>query len=1204
MQRLRALGCLIAVATATAAGASSFVAEDTPAQFRAAVVDVARGAVYAAIYDRGEVWQMDPATRQRAGRAIAGRGACALALSSDGAFLACANRLDNTVSIFSPGSMALLLTVPAGDGPADIAALPGGGFAVANSFSDSVTLLNPRTGEWSTLPHAPAVPAALAAGDAFLAVAGVAAPELRLFPHDGGEHTGVHLPAAPSAVEALPGNRFAVLAEGALVLIDAARGTVTRRVELDAADIAAHGGGLLVLADSELLVLDTDLNISDRHALSGPARRIAAAGGVYVALDPRTRSWQVWNAANLAYTPAAEALPAVQPPPAPAPADTPTPPAAPPGNSVLVVEAQPAATPDTPAPVETFAAAEMPPAEAPGTPAPLPAPPREERVLAEKTEATEPAASTAPTRTAPQQAAAGRSANPRSQMPGLGDETRAPRLRQRPSAVPIEDLSGQSLSDALEAGADFGPAESLFETPDWSQPLRDLEADELGGTFDRDVIEAEGNVRLRLGETLFRADYFTFRQSTGEMHAKGNVVMQQPESLLTADEIFYTLPPDRTLPPPPPLTTESEQDQAKRRLSQGRLEAFNLRIEEPLREMTAAQVDYNAMTGEGELHGVRGRTGQFYFGAERLEMLGPKTMQAENIWVTTCDTDPAPYRIAVQEVRVEDGRPVLGKHARMQIRNWDTPIYLPRWQPGASAKYPWAMDFDSGRRADLGFFVNVGQRFQFTPDIAAGPRLFVTQDEGAGLGGDVHYDFMETPASPLYRTEGEAHGLYTTEERGYLHWYHRYEHSDDLVVRMQAEHWGDRDFYKDFYYEEFRDRTTPRTFANVTYTQPSYIATGTARVNTHRWIAETERLPEGSFHLLERELFPHAYLSFDTITGHNDRQPRGGHAMRSVNVARLTGDVDFTEALSLTPFWELDTTWYSSERDDDGSAFRVGNTVGVTGQSRLHRVYGGRWGFSAFKHVIVPSVTYSYRPSPTLDAEDTPIFDAFDTAFGRSRLESKLDNIVFGKDAESGEVWQVARLTLYQGNDFWNEFSKSEDYEIEVDIRPRPWWGFQMVAERHKVARDLDLDDPFFLERINLRAYEALFGRPYDPEADFQFNAAFSDYDRMLAQLYYNDEMLGGRFQGRIGFAYTETRGRVFNREVLYGLGYQLTGKWGVAFEHRYDFESGSLRTQSYEVRRKFNCWETALRVRDRESGTDIDLEFSISAFPGSRVKF
>ena len=92
-------------------------------------------------------------------------------------------------------------------------------------------------------------------------------------------------------------------------------------------------------------------------------------------------------------------------------------------------------------------------------------------------------------------------------------------------------------------------------------------------------------------------------------------------------------------------------------------------------------------------------------------------------------------------------------------------------------------------------------------------------------------------------------------------------------------------------------------------------------------------------------------------------------------------------------------------------------------------------------------------------------------------------------------------------------------------------------------------------------------------------------------------------FDSRLGFSYTETRGRVFNREVLYGIGYRLTNQWSVAMEHRYDFEFDELRTQTYEVRRIWDCWETAIRFRDRESGFDINFEISLTALPGTKLK-
>ncbi|HPK00191.1 MAG TPA: hypothetical protein PKW60_11945, partial [Candidatus Hydrogenedentes bacterium] len=77
-----------------------------------------------------------------------------------------------------------------------------------------------------------------------------------------------------------------------------------------------------------------------------------------------------------------------------------------------------------------------------------------------------------------------------------------------------------------------------------------------------------------------------------------------------------------------------------------------------------------------------------------------------------------------------------------------------------------------------------------------------------------------------------------------------------------------------------------------------------------------------------------------------------------------------------------------------------------------------------------------------------------------------------------------------------------------------------------------------------------------------------------------------------------------FNREVLYGARYKLSELWAFAFEHRYDLERGEVYQQEYEVRKRFKCFDWSLKVRDRTQGWDFNVAISLSAFPGTKVKF
>jgi len=702
----------------------------------------------------------------------------------------------------------------------------------------------------------------------------------------------------------------------------------------------------------------------------------------------------------------------------------------------------------------------------------------------------------------------------------------------------------------------------------------------------------------------FRADQFSYSDTTGDYHAQGGVLVEQESSRFTADEVTYVVPDETAIPPPSFLEPAAdEQELARRRLALGHVDASQVHVIEPTREMTAGRVDYDFAKSAGELTNVRGRAGIYYYFAKKLTLRGPRSFTAEDVWVTTCDRDPPHYKLRLKKLSVDEHEALTGTHAWLTFGKIPTPVYLPLWRTGGAEGAPWNFDFKTGRKAELGYYVDTGMRFEISPGIALGPRVFPTEKEGVGLGLDVDYDFMKNPASPLFSTKGEAHGLYTTKKRGFGEWYHRYEYSDDLVARAQVEIWRDQEVYKDFYYERYRHRTTPRDFVNLTYRQPAYVATATARLNIHPWIYETERLPEATFHLLERRVAEHLYFTFDTVNGYNEREQVGPEAIRTANVARLTYDWNPYPALGVTPFWEAQANAYSEERVDSEPAALFSTTVGTTLQTRFHREFPGFLGFSGFKHLVVPSLTLSYRPESTLTIESIPRFDALDNVVGRARIESKLSNILYGRDKDSKEVWQVARLSLFQGNDLWNELRIAEDYEIEMDVRPRAYWGFQLAGERHIVSDKIQLNAPFGQERAFLEWYERTFNRPWSNAAEYEYHAAFGNYSRVLTQLYYDDTPINGRINGRIGFAYTETSRRVYNREILYGLGYKLGENWGLGFEHVYDIEDGDLRSQSYEIRRGLHCWETALRLRKRESGLDINLEFSIKAFPGTRVR-
>ncbi len=1120
---------LLTVLWMLSAAASPFDAYDAEAQFRDALLIPDQNRLYFAVNNRDEIWVFDPHDQSRIGTIPVGRGPVALALSSDGHILACVNRLDNTVSLIHLPDETLLATVPVGESPATLAAMPDGRFVVTNTFSESVTILDPGPPILTTtLEKAPGFPSGVTTSGRFLGVIGRIEPQLTVIRLDRlAERSQVPLPDIPHHLGALSGDRFVVGCAAKLLIVDPATHRITRAKEIPVEAMTVYRDEIFVLYERTLVRLDATLAERERIPLDFAPTRISVVPGALLAMSPRDREWRF--------------LPLTEAP------------------SAAIAEAPPELPHEPPETTEIET-------------------PRKKSFLARLFKRY-------PLRTAEGYVA-------------------------KPAAAPTRQIAKRTITDALRQPTEFGSLEAGFEPPDWTEPLRDVEAEKMTRDLQTGVLHLENNVRLRMGNMLFRADSLTHSEDTGEIFVKGNVQVEQESSRLTASEMRYQLPMEEEMTPEAapeavsPLTAElDDQERARQRLSVGKLDAKDVHIVEPAREMTASEVHFDFASQTGELTDVRGRAGLYYFHADKLYIRGPQQVYGEEVWVTTCDQENPHYRLRMKTFSADQDQVLRGSHARLQFGKVPTPLYLPRWRANLQEENPWYIDFRSGRSAELGYYANVGMQFEVNRDITVGPRLYPTEKEGVGLGLDVKYDFMDNPASPFFRSKGEAHGLMTTESRGYGEWYHRYEYSEDLVVRGQLEMWRDRDVYKDFHRELYRHRTTPRDFVNVTYRQPSYIATSTARLNMHRWVYETEYLPEATFHLIERRIAPNLYFTYDTLLGYNEREQNGDTGGRQTNIARLSYAWAPVEGFTLTPHWENEATFYLTEDHDDTAQARLSTKLSVTAQSRFHKTYPGFLGFSEFKHMVVPSVTMSYRPKSTLSIEKSPRYDAWDSVYGQARIESKLDNLLYGRDAYTNEVWQVGRFTLYQGNDLWNETSASENYEAEIDLRPRPWWGFQLAAERHKVNRDILPRVPLYQNERFLQAYELIFRQPWRLNPEIEYQTMLGDFNRVLTHLYYDDIPMGGYFNGRAGFIYTETASRVYNRDILYSLGCKLGDHWGLWFEHIVDISRGDLRIQTYEIRRTLHCWETALRIRNRERGTDFNIEFSITAFPGTRIR-
>ncbi len=1077
---------------------------------------VAGDSLYLSSYASDEVVEIDPADGAVRRRVKVAEGPTAIVVHSSG--VAVLSRAAASVSLLDPADLSFQRSVPVTPGTSTLFPAGAGRLGAMNSFAGEICLIDTQAGSvMKRVVLDGGVPVGAAFDGERIAVVGRARPTVWMLDAESLAviATGP-LPAAPRGIVSPMAGRFAIDTDAGMMLLDAATLVVSPARDILAKSVHAYPGGVLCVAEGAVLFFGVDLGAAGTVALPQGADAARSIGGALFAWS-RTlgRLWRV----DAALAPAVETVAPIL-----APLDP-----------IVAASA-------------TLAAAESPAPAAPAPPAidAAPAPEAESRFTVQ-----------------PERLHLG---GFKPYAPHFGD--------------PTGRTFNEALARALNAGADEDSILSA-EFPDrlehlkFGRQLRSINADGRAG------VTADGGVEFDLGDVHVSAESISLQSDPRELRLEGSPTLTRGASVLSAERVyafdtplpdipgFWPIVPSRNARPVPhPLVPRGYKDPApQKRPSLGTIELEDVALEETDRRLTADRLKLNTLARQANLENVRGQAGPLYFGAESLRILGPRAAAGEDFWVTTCDEPEPHYRFRVSRAESEPGDEVVVTNARLQLRRAPTPLYVPRY---TVALGPGSRGLDTeikvaGSTA-LGGYVNVAHWFRVNDSVQLAPRVFATARLGTGVGFDTEYNLMKDPASALFRSRGQLRTLSTTEQNGYTEWYHRQELTPDTVLLGQWEQWYERDVIKDFYPNDYENRTGPRSFLSVAHTRPDYMLTGTVAPSTHDFTRDTQKLPELTFHLFERQLGGGFYGAFGAVGGYYETQPESIGAGRATTLARLSYDWNVARGFNVLPFFELDGTYYTQTLDESGDAFRGTATVGTTVQTRVQRSYPGLGNFTGFKHIIIPSATISYRPAATLDAAENPRFDALDDRPGRVRVESTLDNILLGRNSANKKVWPVARLTFYQGYDLENEAIRANDYEIDLEVRPRPAWGVRTVAEIHDVSSSSAL--------------------PGD------------DFNRLITYGFYDNKLGKNTLNGRVGFAYTESGPGVLNQEILYGVGYKIAKKWSAAFEQRYDFERQEFTRQTYSLLRKLHDWEIGFTLRDRQDSVDFGIQINLVDFP------
>jgi len=546
----------------------------------------------------------------------------------------------------------------------------------------------------------------------------------------------------------------------------------------------------------------------------------------------------------------------------------------------------------------------------------------------------------------------------------------------------------------------------------------EINGDNIEYSIDGKKIIVTGNVVINYLDVVLTSDYAEFMQETNTAYAKGHVVVVNPQTEMTSDELTYDFTKKTLVTPPaviyaPPFAITSR---SMERRENGRVVAL---------------------------------TGTY----------------------TTSDYDDPEYHWAASKVTYDPATSILtGRNVRLKFGR--VPVfYWPWFSKKLDSKNPPGRH-RLGYKEGWGKYLLNEWDYQINENIAAIMHLDYREMKDLAWGVDAYYDIPDATSGMLrtyYMQERDrltSHWFEdvsppTVETERYLaEWRHAWRPDDETQVITQVAYSTD-DTIRGRYFE-YRNQRDPRPSTFLTATK--YLSYGavsarvTPRVNNFQ--GQTEYLPEVRYDLPDQQIGGLGLYWKNSASAAYITSRAGGFTSEQDNNARVDWSQKFSYPLKagilyITPFAGTRHTFFRDTLDPaEDNIVRNSANAGITASTKFFRTYDvhGRWlgdEFDGLRHVMTPSVTYEYLNDPTVDFTKLRQFDAIDAVDTAESVWFVLENKIQTKRNE--QVVDILRAVISTkanlNQDDPPEIYGFETVDFEMDVRPVNWISLALNAQ-------------------------------------------------------------------------------------------------------------------------------------------------------------
>ncbi|PKK83541.1 MAG: hypothetical protein CVT49_07875 [candidate division Zixibacteria bacterium HGW-Zixibacteria-1] len=653
-------------------------------------------------------------------------------------------------------------------------------------------------------------------------------------------------------------------------------------------------------------------------------------------------------------------------------------------------------------------------------------------------------------------------------------------------------------------------------------------------------------------------------------------------------------------------------------------------------EILGSYLEYSMNTEKGMIRKSRSEYEQAYYRGGELFREEKDVYYVEDGCYTTCDHEEPHFHFQSKNMKMiqEDkiiARPVVFYVEKLPL--FIVPYYVFPTKPGRHSGF---LPFSIGnyQRGD-GYVHNVGYYWAASEYWDVLGALDYTENLGFNYRGQFRYNLR-------YVLSGSVTGNYANEAR-YIgineqkskRWNLRFDHSHTLSptfsIKADGTFISDKNYYSD-YSTNLDDRTNRVMQSKASISKKFGNASLSAQFTHDDYLDQerrVDRLPTASFSLPTMAIFGSSakdasgkkidkwYSKFTfgyrvNLNNYNDRKTdtTGFKSRKEYLTMHHTPTIGLQQIkisyLKLVPSFSYQESWYKVFETDQSLAAgidasqvyrRYAYSASVSASTDMYgTIEPNLFGLQALRHVITPSVRFSWAPEITMN-DDVKKYTGVGAGGAKQKTMSfGLDNI-FQAKVKSGE--------------------ESKKYDLFY-VNSSASYNFEAVG--HKWSGLSTSFGSSMLKSINMFISASMLHELYEPGTDklrwwspylqrfsistrFNTGGIFSEY----ATESRSDSTRAGAGTGRqrwsisVSHSYSESgRGALFSKahQINYSLQLALTPTTDVSFTQSYDIARQKSINKNLMIKKNLHCWEASFNWVPQGSNQGYWFKINIISIP------